>query len=144
LKTKFKGLSILQPRGYFVRSLSVLCCGGGLYFSVTRGILDREFAWLLLFISYLFIRGFTWFRWYEPNSPRAGVEDHFDKASVLGVLIIFCVGVFSFFTGWLWLIYLSLIPVGFLIFLNFVLISCHLRDSDPMAPNALSGDTRVF
>jgi hypothetical protein len=139
-----------------VRLGSLFCLVGGVLWLMGAPALLAFSYWggVVLFFHYFFIRGFTWFRWYRPepfegnwtgnNFPRAGIEDHFDKVSVITVWLCFWGGIFSLALGWSWLPFVLGIPLAIILVFNIILVVFHWRDSDPMAPNALSGSTRIF
>ena len=107
--------------------------------------LNSQFGWLFVCFSMLILKGFSWVRWYPGFYPkRAGIEDHFDKVSVLTVWLSIFGVLLSLICHSFLLLYLTGVMLLPFILVNGVLVYCHLQDSDPMAPNALSGDSRVF
>lgn len=136
--------SALTPRSAPMRVLlgAALLVGGAFAYQGLRG--ERSVVWLALWGMLVVLNGFTWFRWYPSQWPRAGIEDHFDKASILGFWCLSLAGVAVGLSSRPWLAWVGLLPALFFLGWNLVLVWFHLHDKDPMQPNSLSAGTRHF
>jgi len=139
-----KSFSVLvNPRSGWIRLLSLFCIAALAWVLYSHAWPKRFVVWFVFAAVFLFLQMLTWVRWYPSHLPRAGIEDHFDKTRVISVWIVFLTGLIGYLVH-PFVLFFALIPLGILSFWNLMMLVFHLQDQDPMAPNFLSGDSRVF